>query len=82
VNVPSIHRDDQPPTRRSSGFALHDGTVTDEPAGPSVLDRLLASGMTAGRIEQHLEAGRIRLDGEPVTVPHVNVPIGSRIAVA
>jgi hypothetical protein len=43
---------------------VHDHGVTDDlPAPPTVRDRLTAAGLSAGRIEQHLAAGRIRLDG-------------------
>lgn len=42
--------------------------MTDEPAPvPTVADRLAEAGLSPGSIRTHLEAGRIRLDGEPVT---------------
>jgi hypothetical protein len=42
--------------------------VTDErPDLPTVFDRLVAAGLSQERIEQHLMAGRVRVDGELVT---------------
>jgi hypothetical protein len=42
--------------------------VTDEhPEIPTVFDRLSAAGLSQERIEQHLMAGRVRVDGELVT---------------
>jgi hypothetical protein len=32
-----------------------------------VRDRLTAAGLSESRIEQHMTAGRVRVDGEPVT---------------
>lgn len=40
--------------------------MTDQPA-PTVRDRLTAAGISPGRIAEHHAAGRITLDGEPVT---------------
>jgi hypothetical protein len=45
-------------------------SVTDDQPAASdvrVFDRMLAAGMSIERIEQHLAAGRVRLDGECVT---------------
>ena len=42
--------------------------MTDEhPEIPTVFDRLSAAGLSQERIEQHLMAGRVRVDGELVT---------------
>ena len=42
--------------------------MTDEhPEIPTVIDRLVAAGLLQERIEQHLTAGRVRVDGELVT---------------
>jgi hypothetical protein len=47
---------------------MHDDPVTDErPHVPTVFDRLVAAGLSHERIEQHLTAGRVRVDGELFT---------------
>jgi hypothetical protein len=47
---------------------MHDDPVTDErPEIPMVFGRLAAAGLSQERIEQHLLAGRVRVDGELVT---------------
>jgi hypothetical protein len=47
---------------------MHGDPVTDErPEIPTVFDRLVAAGLSQERIEQHLTAGRVRVDGELVT---------------
>jgi len=59
--------------------------VTDEqpePADVRVFDRLLAAGLSIERIEQHLTAGRVRVDGELVTDPYLPVPPQARIVLA
>ena len=44
--------------------------MTDERAElPTVFDRLVGAGLSQERIEQHLAAGRVRVDGELVTHP-------------
>lgn len=41
--------------------------TTQEPApAPTILDRLTAAGIDADRIQQHLAAGRIRVDGQVI----------------
>jgi hypothetical protein len=40
----------------------HDVT-DDEPAPTTVRDRLIEAGLSESRIEQHLTAGRLRVDG-------------------
>jgi hypothetical protein len=53
---------------RAVGPPRHDDPVTDErPEIPTVFDRLSAAGLSQERIEQHLMAGRVRVDGELVT---------------
>ena len=39
----------------------------DEPAPTTVCDRLIAAGLSDERIEEHMTAERVRVDGEPVT---------------
>ena len=49
---------------------VHDAAVTDdEPTPTTVRDRLTTAGLSAERIEQHMTAGRVRVDGEVVTRP-------------
>jgi hypothetical protein len=56
---------------------------TDPPADTlRVFDRLLAAGLSLERIEQHLAAGRIELDGEVVTDPYRAAPPGTRIVLS
>jgi hypothetical protein len=67
---------------RTVGARLHDDDVTDEqPAPTTVRDRLTAAGLSRGRIEQHLTAGRLRVDGEPVTDLDAPAPAGTRVVV-
>jgi len=44
-----------------------------------VFDRLLAAGLSIKRIEEHMTAGRVRLDGELVTDPYAPAPAGTRV---
>jgi hypothetical protein len=56
------------------------GPVTDEqPDEPRIADRMLAAELSIERIEQHLTAGRVRLDGEIVTDPYTPAPAGTHI---
>jgi hypothetical protein len=49
---------------RAVGLAVHDASVDDEsPDLPTVFDRLTAAGLSQERIEHHLTAGRVRVDG-------------------
>jgi len=43
---------------------------------------MLAAGLSIERIEQHLTAGRVRLDGQLVTDPYTPAPPGTSIALA
>jgi len=47
----------------------HDGVTDDEPAPTTVRDRLTAAGLSDSRIEEHMTAERVRVDGELVTDP-------------
>jgi hypothetical protein len=56
---------------------VRDGEVTDEEPEPGavwVFDRLLAAGLSVERIEAHLAAGRVHVDGEPVTDSSPSAP--------
>lgn len=53
-----------------------------ETTTPTVLDRLIAAGLSQQRIEGHLGAGRIELDGNVVTDPNQPAPHGTRLTVA
>ena len=56
---------------------MHEVAVTDdEPAPTTVRDRLTTAGLSAERIEQHMTAGRVRVDGEVVTDPDTPAPAG------
>jgi hypothetical protein len=47
---------------------MRDDPVTDErPNVPTVFDRLVATGLSQEQIEQHLAAGRVRVDEGPMT---------------
>lgn len=47
-------------------MAEHDDNP-EPAAAPRVIDRLRAAGLSEDRIQQHFQAGAIRLDGEQVT---------------
>ena len=68
----------------SVGARNHDVGVTDDDptTAATVRDRLTAAGLSDERIEQHLAAGRVRLDGELVTDPDVvAAPACTRIVI-
>jgi hypothetical protein len=66
----------------SVGAALHDDVVTDvAPTLTTVRDRLTAAGLSAERIEQHMAAGRVRVDGELVTDLDAPAPAGTRVVI-
>jgi hypothetical protein len=55
--------------------------MTDERAEiPTVFDRLVGAGLSQERIEQHLAAGRVLVDGELVTHPDRPAPPPARVA--
>ena len=53
----------------------------DEPAPTTVCDRLIAAGLSDERIEEHMTAERVRVDGEPVTDLDAPAPTGTRVVV-
>lgn len=59
--------------------------MTDEPTPDSdvrVFDRMIAAGICADRIEYHLGAGRITVDGVVVTDPYQPAPPPARVVIA
>jgi hypothetical protein len=61
---------------------MHHVAVTDdEPAPMTVRDRLTAAGLSECRIEQHMTAGRVRVDGELVTDAHPPASPPARIVI-
>ncbi len=62
---------------------MHHHVVTDEPAPPTatVRDRLTAAGLSDERIDQHMAAGRVRVDGELVNDLDTPAPTGTRVVV-
>jgi hypothetical protein len=61
---------------------MHDAAVTDdEPTPTTVRDRLTAAGLSDERIEQHMTAGRVRVDGEIVPDLDALAPVGTRVVI-
>ena len=64
---------------------MRSGTIDlvtdDEPARTTVRDRLTAAGLSAERIEQHMAAGRVRVDGDLVADLDGPAPAGTRVVV-
>jgi hypothetical protein len=61
---------------------MHDDGVTDsEPTPTTVRDRLTAAGLSHERIQQHVTAGPVRVDGELVTDLDTPAPAGTRVVV-
>jgi hypothetical protein len=59
---------------------MHDDPVTDErPKIPTVLDRLVAAGLSQERSEQHLTQGGCGFNGELVTDPYRPAPPPARV---
>ena len=52
-----------------------------EPTLTTVRDRHTAAGLSAERIEQHMTAGRVRVDGDLVTDLNTLAPAGTRVVV-
>jgi hypothetical protein len=77
------HRDEPRWCTKNVGVRNDDVGVTDDDPTTSatVRDRLTAAGLSDERIEQHLAAGRVRVDGELVTDPEVAAPAGTRIVI-
>ena len=64
------------------GVQMHDAAVTDdEPPPTTVRDRLTAAGLSGERTEQHMTAGRVRVDGELVTDLDTPAPADTRVVV-
>jgi hypothetical protein len=59
----------------------HVGVTDDEPAPTTVRDRLTAAGLSAERIEQHMTAGRVRVDGELVTDLDAPAALPARVVI-
>jgi hypothetical protein len=58
---------------RTVGARMHHDGVTDdqpEPCDVRLFDRLVSAGLSIERIEQHLAAGRVYVDGVRVTDPY------------
>jgi hypothetical protein len=61
---------------------MHEVAVTDdEPTPTTVRDRLTTAGPSTERIEQHMTAGRVRVEGELVTDLDAPAPAGTRVVV-
>ena len=60
---------------------MHHEAVTDNPASTTVRDRLIAAGLSDERIEQHMTAGRVRVDGELVGDLDAPTPAGTRVVI-
>jgi hypothetical protein len=61
---------------------MHDDVVTDaDPAPTTARDPLTAAGLSDSRIDRYLTAGRLRVDGEPVTDLDALAPTGTRVVV-
>jgi hypothetical protein len=56
--------------RTVRGPAQHEAVTDDEPAPTTVRHRFTAAGLSDERIEQHMTAGRVHVDGEVVTDPY------------
>ena len=64
------------------GARMHHDVVTDAvPAPTTVRDRLTAAGISAERIEQHMTAGLVRVDGQLVTDLDTSAPAGTRVVI-
>jgi hypothetical protein len=61
--------------------AHHDVVTDDEPRPTSVRERLIAAGLSDERIEQHMTAGRVRVDGEVATDLDTPAPVGARVVI-
>ena len=63
------------------GARVHHRAVADEPTLTTVRDRLTAAGLSDERIEEHMTAERVRVDGETVTDLDTPAPAGTRVVV-
>jgi hypothetical protein len=55
--------------------------VPDDPAPTAVRGRLAAARLSDPRIDEHMAAGRVRVDGEPVTDLDTPAPPPARVVV-
>ena len=61
---------------------MHDAAVTDDEPTPTIVpDLLTAAGLSDERIEQHMTAGRVRVDGKLVTDLDAPAPAGTRVVI-
>ena len=62
---------------------MHERTIhlvtDDDPAPTTVRDRLTAAGLSESRIQEHMTAGRVRVDGELLDDLDQIVPMPARI---
>jgi hypothetical protein len=62
---------------------VHERTIhlvtDDDPAPTTVRDRLTAAGLSESRIQEHMTAGRVRVDGELLDDLDQIVPMPARI---
>ena len=63
------------------GDRMHHHGVPDDPAPTTVRDRLAAAGLSDARVDEHLAAGRVRVDGELVTDLETPAPPPARVVV-
>jgi len=62
---------------RSYRRGVTDAPATDAP-DPTILERLLSSGIDASKAARWIEAGAVRCEGEPVTDPNHPAPRSAR----
>jgi hypothetical protein len=60
----------------------HDAVAPEPAAGPRVIDRLRAAGMSDERIQAYFRVGAIRVDGHPVTDLDQPAPPPARLVIA
>ena len=74
-----ISRNDHQSAHSIGVSRLNARPLSPSPATRGVFDRLLTAGLSIERIEQHLTAGRVRVDGELVIDPYAPAPHGAWI---
>lgn len=67
--------------RTVGGPAHHEAVTNDEPAPTTVRDRLTSAGLSGERIEQHITAARVRVDGVLVADPYRPASPPARIVI-
>ena len=60
---------------------MHHHGVIDDPPPTTVRDRLATAGLSDSRIDEHMTAGRLRVDGELVTDLDTPAPPPARVVV-